>query len=295
MIEPVHKKATIIGLGLVGGSIAAALKAQGTYVSAFDTNSQSTASGLEMGIVDEAATTIESAIKDADLIVVAVPVLSMAGVFSSISGCFHQEGITITDVGSVKSEVVQAIKRVNGVVPDNFVPGHPIAGSEKPGVLGSDAGLFENHKVILTPLEETSRHALDRVHKMWVSFGARVMEMHINHHDQILAQTSHLPHLLAYALIDTLSAQGDSLEIFDYAAGGLRDFSRIAASDPTMWRDIFQSNRGPLISILDAYMADLAELRFLIEQDQMDEVYDLLERAKKARDHFSQILENRTK
>jgi 3-phosphoshikimate 1-carboxyvinyltransferase len=162
------------------------------------------------------------------------------------------------------------------------------------GIAAADADLFRQHQVILTPLENTFEDSTSRVVQMWQSFGADVSSMQVDHHDIVLAQTSHLPHLLAYALIDTLSSQGDSLEIFDYAAGGLRDFSRIASSDPTMWRDILTSNSGPLLTILDRYMAELAEVREIIEQDRTGDLFDLLQRAKQARDHFSSILEKRS-
>ena len=181
-------------------------------------------------------------------------------------------------------------ENVAGKLPDNFVPGHPIAGSEKHGVAASDPQLFRNHKVILTPVDNTDCLAVDKVSRLWQQMGANVSKLSILHHDQILAQTSHLPHLLAYGLIDTLSQQGDSLEIFDYAAGGLRDFSRIAASDPTMWRDIFHSNKQPLLAVLDRYLDKLAELKLLIEADKTDDLFTLLERAKFARDHFGQLL-----
>ncbi len=200
----------------------------------------------------------------------------------------------ITDVGSVKGQMLESLL-VDGPLLANFVPGHPIAGSEKHGVLNSDPTLFAQHKVILTPHAETDTVAINAVASMWRSLGAEVSEMSPTKHDLILAQTSHLPHLLAYALIDSLSDRGDSLEIFDYAAGGLRDFSRIAASDPTMWRDIFSSNKEALIDVLDRYVAELAELRRMIETDDQKSVYGVLDRAKSARDHFSQVLKDREK
>jgi 3-phosphoshikimate 1-carboxyvinyltransferase len=231
-------------------------------------------------------------VTEVELIVVAVPVMAMTEVFSSIAGCFDSD-VIVMDVGSVKGPVVQALENVHGSVPTNFVPAHPIAGSEKHGVSAANADLFKAHKVILTPGDETAEAALAGVTDLWESLGADVTIMQAEHHDLILAQTSHLPHLLAYALIDTLSSQGDSLEIFDYAAGGLRDFSRIASSDPQMWRDIFQSNRKPLLEILDRYMSELGELRDLIATDEIDKVFECLVRAKAARDHFSKILADR--
>ena len=291
---PRFNRAAIIGLGLMGGSIAAGLKRQGIHISAYDAQMSHVESGLALGIIDQAAQDVTSAVKEADLIVIAVPVLAMVEVFKSIKSCFNQSGIVITDVGSVKTEVLVALESVADIPPRNFVPGHPIAGSEKHGVTASNPDLFEKHKVILTPTDDTDPVAIRQIEALWQSLGADVTQMSVSHHDLVLAQTSHLPHLLAFALIDTLSLQGDSLEIFDFAAGGLRDFSRIAASDPTMWRDIFKSNSKPLLEILDRYMGELAELRGLIEADKMTEVFTLLERAKTARDHFSQLLNERS-
>jgi 3-phosphoshikimate 1-carboxyvinyltransferase len=183
----------------------------------------------------------------------------------------------------VKQPILDAFIEVYGSVPGNFVPGHPIAGSEKHGGTAANPDLFRPHRVLLTPLDDTNENAIELVSELWTSLGAEVSRLTVAHHDSILAQTSHLPHLLAYALIDTLSAQGDSLEIFDYAAGGLRDFSRIAASDPTMWRDIFMSNREPLLAILDQYSHELAELRQVIDSGDSTELFERLRRSKTAR------------
>ncbi|MEO2176209.1 MAG: prephenate dehydrogenase/arogenate dehydrogenase family protein [bacterium] len=284
----------VIGLGLIGGSVASALRQQGCYVVAFDADPSNLQLGLELNVIDKGVSTINSVFENAELIIVAVPVLAMMEVFKAISTCFDT-GVIITDVGSVKSPILEAVEKFHGRLPHNYVPGHPIAGSENHGVANADADLFKAHQVILTPDEGTSAAAVTRVTEMWQGFGASVSRMQASHHDLVLAQTSHLPHLLAYALVETLSSQGDSLEIFDYAAGGLRDFTRIAASDPRMWRDIFRSNRKPLLDILDRYMTELDELRDLIEQDESEEVLQRLYRAKAARDHFGRILEERSK
>ncbi|MFT5210667.1 MAG: prephenate dehydrogenase [Flavobacterium sp.] len=287
-------KVAIIGLGLIGGSIALGLKSLGCRVHAFDQNESSLRSGLDSKVIDVACGTIELVIKDVELIIVAVPVLAMSEVFTEISPVFNDKKIIVTDVGSVKAASEKALIDVYGSVPRNFVLGHPIAGSEKHGVTASNADLFQHHQVILAPNETTSPVCTQYVKSMWQSLGANVTEMSVEHHDRILAQTSHLPHLLAFALIDTLSQQGDSVEVFDFAAGGLRDFSRIAASDPRMWGDIFESNSGPLIEILDQYLDQLKDLRGRIEAGDVGEVFQVLERSKQARDHFSTILEQRS-
>jgi len=310
----------VIGLGLIGGSLALGLRSLGCVVHGFDTDKKSLEIGLEKGVIDEAAPSIASLVEgflienalienplienpliekkrpdQMGMLIIAVPVLAMESVFKEISPLFNTDNIVITDVGSVKAESVRALEAVAGKTPKNFVLGHPIAGSEKHGVAASNAALFQQHQIILTPDINTRLDCIGFVSSMWHQLGANVTEMAVPHHDQILAQTSHLPHLLAYALIDTLSKQGDSLEVFDYAAGGLRDFSRIAASDPTMWRDIFESNQGPLLKVLDRYLDELTELRGLIAAGQSAEIYRVLARSKKARDHFSLILETRSK
>lgn len=285
------RQVTIIGLGLIGGSVARGLRDQGLEIVAFDRDFDSLKSGLELGIIDRAEHSIAGAVANSDLVLIAVPVLAMTSVLTEIKAA--APNAVLTDVGSVKQPVLDAFIEVYGSVPSNFVPGHPIAGSEKHGVAAANPHLFKQHRVLLTPLENTEASATSLVRDLWSSLGAEVSLMTVAHHDSVLAQTSHLPHLLAYALIDTLSVQGDSLEIFDYAAGGLRDFSRIAASDPTMWRDIFMSNREPLLAILDQYTRELGELRQVIESNNATELFERLSRSKAARDHFSQILEQR--
>ncbi|MFP6802645.1 MAG: prephenate dehydrogenase/arogenate dehydrogenase family protein [Pseudomonadales bacterium] len=286
-IKQEFRQVSVIGLGLIGGSIAAGIKQQGlaSSVCAWDANAASLALGHDLGIIDSIAADIHEATAQADLIILAVPVQSMEQVLRDID----LKDQVITDVGSVKGIAVEAARLVFGKLPENFIPGHPIAGSEKQGVVAADPNLFRQHKVILTPEEASNPAAIARVEKLWRGLGADVVRMSVSHHDDVLAQTSHLPHLLAYALVDTLSAGGDSLEVFEYAAGGFRDFSRIAASDPTMWSDIFQANKEPLVQALDQYLLKLETLKQLIESGEADQIKDLLSRAKVARDHFSNI------
>ena len=286
-IKQEFRQVSVIGLGLIGGSIAAGIKQQGlaSSVCAWDENAANLALGHDLGIIDSIAADIHEATAQADLIILAVPVQSMEQVLYDID----LKDQVITDVGSVKGIAVEAARRVFGKLPENFIPGHPIAGSEKQGVVAADPNLFRQHKVILTPEEASNPAAIARVEKLWRGLGADVVRMSVSHHDDVLAQTSHLPHLLAYALVDTLSAGGDSLEVFEYAAGGFRDFSRIAASDPTMWSDIFQANKEPLVQVLDQYLLKLETLKQLIESGEADQIKVLLSRAKVARDHFSNI------
>jgi 3-phosphoshikimate 1-carboxyvinyltransferase len=259
---------------------------------AYDQNAASLAKGLELEVIDDAASSVAEAVANADIVVLAVPVLAVEQVLAEIPEDFH--GV-LTDVGSVKQPILDALKNVYGVVPEHFVAGHPIAGSEQHGVTAANPDLFRQHRVLLTPLENTHAGAIQQVQSLWQSLGAEVSTMSVAHHDRVLGQTSHLPHLLAFSLIDTLSSQGNSLEIFEYAAGGLRDFSRIAASDPTMWGDIFLSNRSALLQILDEFSEDLAALRETIEQGDREDLLARLARSKAARDHFTQVLLRRTK
>jgi 3-phosphoshikimate 1-carboxyvinyltransferase len=291
MAEPGFGRIAILGLGLMGGSIAAGLKqrADNIHITAWDESGAALASGLQRGLIDEAAETAASAIAGAQLVVLAVPVRANAVVLKGIS----LTGQVLTDVGSVKQHVIDAAREAWGDVPTAFIPGHPIAGSERHGVTAADPDLFVQHRVILTPLPESDDDALVLVKQLWGLLGADVVTMSAEHHDAVLAQTSHLPHLLAYALVDTLSSGGDSLEVFEYAAGGFRDFSRIAASDPVMWRDIFLTNPGPVLDILGRFQADLESLRTLIEAGDAVALEEVFERAKVARDHFADILQAR--
>ena len=288
------ERVAILGLGLIGGSLAAALKSANLVreIVAYDRDIDQLNLGIELGIIDKRSESCVEAVSEADLVVLAVPVMAISSVLAEIKLILKPEAV-LTDVGSVKGYILKSAEQVFGEVPANFIPGHPIAGSEKHGVAASDARLFDRHQVILTPLATSNIEAVTKIEDMWSSLGATVVKMDASHHDQILAQTSHLPHLLAYGLIDTLSAQGDSFEIFEYAAGGLRDFSRIAASDPTMWRDIFKSNSVAVLSILEDYQLELSHLRELIENGDFDQLASVFARSKRARDHFSEVLAKR--
>lgn len=287
----------VLGIGLIGGSFALALRARGQCreIVGYDRSRETLARARALGVIDRGAASVAEAVAGADLILIAVPVLSAAQMLREIRDAAWREGApdrapVITDVGSVKSVIVDAAREVfGGSAPASFVPGHPIAGSERHGVDAARDDLFENHRVILTPIEETDGQILDRVTRLWESLGAEVVRMEVEHHDEVLAGTSHLPHLLAYALVDTLSGHGDSLEIFRYAAGGFRDFSRIAASDPTMWRDIFTANAPQVIAFLDRYMRELEGLRRAMAAGETDYLIELFTRAKEARDHFSAL------
>lgn len=285
----------VIGLGLIGGSFAKALRESKSVkrVIGFDRRPDELTLGLSLGVIDEAAETLKEAVESADVVVLAVPVRAVDEVLLQIKYCF-KPGAILTDVGSVKGSFVSAVQHILADVPDDkrpiIIPGHPIAGSEKSGVAAANAALFNGHKVILTPLPDVASEALELVRLLWSRCGANVLEMPVEHHDDVLAATSHLPHLIAFSLVDTLAGEGDSKEIFKYAAGGFRDFTRIAASDPVMWHDIFISNRESTLKVLDHFTDDLALLRKAIEERDSKTLLGVFTRAKAARDHFSKIL-----
>ena len=231
----------LIGLGMIGGSIAAGLKRvlPETRIAALDVSDEALRYGLKEGLIDDIAPTINDLMQMSDVICLCVPIKQLPSLMPGLAGF---SGV-VTDVGSVKGPIVRLAEGLWGQLPANWVPAHPIAGSEQHSVLAARHDLFEAHKVILTPGDDVQGSAVELVSNLWQSLGAEVVVMSVAHHDDILAQTSHLPHLLAFTLVDVLAGFGDEREVFEYAAGGFRDFSRIAASDPVMWHDIFLTNK----------------------------------------------------
>jgi prephenate dehydrogenase len=284
------EKLCIIGVGLIGGCLALAQRQSGFRgeIVGCDRNGAALEEALALGIIDRAETDPARAVSGADAVVVAVPVGAMESVFAAIAPHLDP-GAVITDVGSTKASVVSAARAVWATLPPGFVPAHPIAGTEKSGVGAAFPTLFRGRKVILTPLPESSPTALERVRTLWRDTGAEVVVMPVEHHDEVLAATSHLPHLLAFTLVDTLARMDDSWEIFRYAAGGFRDFTRIASSDPVMWHDICFANREAILGVLTRLEEDLDSLRAAIDCGDGAYVKAVFQRAKRARDHFSTI------
>lgn len=283
----------IVGLGLIGGSLAAGLRASGFAgrITACDPDAGEIRRGLAMGLIDAGGTSLAELAPAAEVIVLAVPVLAMEGVLGEFAALNPGlEGQTVTDVGSTKATVRDAACRVFGRVPPTLVLGHPIAGSEKSGVAAATPELYAGHNVILTPEVDTDADALARVRALWQACGAKVLEMDVERHDAVLAQTSHLPHLLAFSLVDTLARQDARLDIFRYAAGGFRDFTRIAGSDPVMWRDIFTANRDAVLASLDDFEAGLGRLRAAVEAGDGDAMLAAFGRASHARHYFESLL-----
>lgn len=283
----------IIGLGMIGGSIAAGLKRRNPeqQVIASDRDQSELAQGIALGVIDEAVSLDELAAR-ADLIVVAVPVLAFHSVLAAIKPVVEARAYppVLTDVASVKGTIRDTAVQVFGEMPAWLVLGHPIAGAERSGVAAANPDLFEHRKVILALDQHTSAAAVERVSQCWRCLGAAILEMSIERHDAVLARTSHLPHLLAYSLVDTLASQDERLDIFRYAAGGFRDFTRIAASDPVMWRDIFISNRAAVIDALDEFEQGLKGLRQAIEESDGDAMLGTFGRAQHARQYFQSLL-----
>jgi len=277
----------IIGTGLIGGSLALAIRQAGfckEIVGAGRTEA-TLVKAVELGVVDRYDTSISNAAEDADIVVVCVPLGSMHAVFEQINAA-EIENTIITDAGSAKQSVIDDAGFVFGAGFRNFVPGHPIAGTEQSGVSAAFPELYQNRRVILTPTENTSVDALEKVRAMWQSAGAEVETMSAEHHDLVLAGTSHLPHLLAFGLVDCLNNLEDVDEIFRFAAGGFRDFTRIASSDPIMWRDICLSNRDQVMMMMRRYSKEMEKIYRALEAGDGEKLREIFERAKQARDAF---------
>ena len=284
------KRLCIIGVGLIGGSLARALKLAGACHEIVGTGRSAAAldQALALGVIDHAETDIAKAVAGADVILLGVPVGAIEGVLRQIQPHLDKQTI-ITDVGSTKGSVVDAARHVFGCLPPRFIPGHPIAGTEKSGVEASFATLYQQRKVILTPETNADPEALERVRWMWRQAGAEVCEMSVKHHDEVLAATSHLPHMLAFTLVDTLSRLEEHDDVFRYAAGGFRDFTRIASSNPQMWHDICINNREALLLMLRRFSSELEVLAQAIEQGDGQSLLNTFERAKVARDSYCDL------
>ncbi len=281
------RRLCIFGVGLIGGSLALALRRGGhcREVVGCSRSEQHLARAVERGVIDSYSLDAVEAVRDADMVLLAVPLGAMGPVCTSIRDALPVDAV-LTDVGSAKASVVHAVSAAFGVAPSGFVPGHPIAGTEQSGVDAAFPELFQDRRVILTPLETTRKDALDKVRAMWQAAGAVVEEMSVTHHDEVLAATSHLPHLLAFGLVDSLARMGESEEIFRYAAGGFRDFTRIASSDPVMWRDICLANSEAILEVMKHYREDLDGITEAVKHGDGDLLLEIFRRAKAARDRF---------
>ena len=278
---------TILGVGLIGGSLALALRqaAACREVVGCSRDEAHLQRAVELGVIDRYELDSAQAVRGADMVLVAVPLGAMRRVFEAIGPGLSADTV-VTDVGSAKASVVADAEAAWGELPPGFVPGHPIAGTEKSGVEAAFPTLYQGRRVIITPLASSSDAAVARVRAVWEVAGAVVETMSVEHHDEVLAATSHLPHMLAFGLVDSLAGMRDNDEIFRYAAGGFRDFTRIASSDPVMWRDICLANRTALLEMMTRYKDDLRLIEDAIEQRDGDALLEIFTRAKAARDRF---------
>jgi len=297
MSQPLINKFVVVGIGLIGGSLATGLKQRGACaeVIGIARKSDTCIEAVNHEVVDRAYTSLKEIADElgqGDVIFIAVPTLSVNAVLEEIKNCVA-DTVTITDGASVKGSVQRAAENVFGVVPPQFILGHPIAGSEKSGVTAANPNLYENHRVILTPLENTATQHFDLVTRMWQAVGAEVLSMSVEEHDEVLGATSHLPHVIAYSLVDTLAQDIKNPNIFRYAAGGFRDFTRIASSDPVMWHDIMRANKTAILQSMDLFIDNLSRLRSSIEHEDSDYLLNVFSRAKEARDEFTLMLAKR--
>jgi 3-phosphoshikimate 1-carboxyvinyltransferase len=284
----------IVGLGLIGGSLALALRAAGFAgsVLAWDRDPEVLVEGRARAVIDGAVDSPEALLEAVDVAILAAPTLACADLLRRM---LESPGRTrcVTDVASVKGPLCAVAAAMTGSRAARYVPGHPIAGSERSGVRAATPTLFEGHRVILTPADTTDGEAVVIIERMWRATGATVDHMGVAEHDAVLAATSHLPHVLAYALVDALARSPTRDDIFRFAAGGFRDFTRIASSDPVMWRDIALANREALLAALDDFGSHLACLRRAIEDGDGAALENTFRAAKEARDAFARDLARR--
>ena len=278
-------KICIIGVGLIGGSFAAGLKQsnQAQTIVGFGRHEDSLIKAKSLGVIDEYSLDIATALQNVDMVLIATPVDSFGAVLGLIKP-HVTDAVIISDVGSTKGSVIDIAKQVFGKVPTRFIPAHPIAGKEKSGVEASDGTLFDNKRVILTPEDNADVQAIEAVSELWQTLGARVETMTHQKHDDLLAMTSHLPHMLAFGLMNYLVTNNP--DACDYAAGGFKDFSRIASSDAVMWRDICLNNSTDIVKHIKGYQLALDGLSNLIENNQSEALEKLFVEAKSARDDW---------
>ncbi len=282
------KKIVIFGVGLIGGSAALAFKKArpGVQIVGMGRTQQSLQTALDLGVIDLASCDIAEALQEADMLLIAAPVAQTPAILATIQPHLNMNTV-ITDAGSTKGDVLTAARKVLGDQFSQFVGGHPIAGAEKSGVTAAMADLFLGKTVVLTPSPETKPEAVAMVEQFWTGCGAKLSAMSAQTHDSIFAAVSHLPHLLAFALVHEIAARADAEQLFSFAASGFRDFTRIAGSHPEMWRDISLANKNAILNELTAYQAELSMLKKLIELEDGQALEALFEQASTARNAWA--------
>jgi prephenate dehydrogenase len=288
----VFEKVVIFGVGLIGGSFALALRQAGMagHIVGVGRSAQAMARALELGIIDQVAPSIESAMAGASLVLIAAPVAQTGAILASLLP-FLEDATVLTDAGSTKGDVVAAARSALGARLGQFVPGHPIAGRETNGPDAAIATLYRGKKAVLTALPENPPATIEAVAAAWRACGAIVHQLTPQEHDTVFASVSHLPHLLAYALVDDIAAKPHAELLFQYAASGFRDFTRIAGSSPEMWRDISLANQGALLGELDAYLAQLTQLRALLAARDGSAIFAVFANAQQARQRWIEAIE----
>jgi len=283
----VFKRLCIIGVGLIGGSIARASRERQLCQEIVGVGRQVAhlQRAVELGVIDRYELDIAKAVKGADAVVICTPVGSFEAIFEQLKPVWSEQCL-YTDAGSTKQSVVDALSKVFMDIPANFVAAHPIAGSENSGVEASVANLFDGKRTILTAVEQTAPSALRRCHDWWQAMGANVSMMSVQHHDEVFAATSHLPHILAYSLVELLKNKQDEREIFEYAAGGFKDFTRIASSDPEMWADICVANGPQLTELMDDLAQINQRISALIDAKDKQGLIDVFKSAQGAREYY---------
>ncbi|WP_045224313.1 prephenate dehydrogenase [Methyloterricola oryzae] len=286
------RRLCIIGVGLIGGSVARAVRARGlcSEIVGVDRDPSNLARAEELGVIDRGFRSVEEGAEGSDWVFVATPVGAIGSVLAELKLAWNLDAI-YTDAGSTKGNIVAALNALFGATPPNFVPGHPIAGAERSGVEASSEALYAGKRVILTPLANTDAGKLDSVEAFWNAIGARVSRMDPDHHDAVLAATSHLPHVLAFTLVHMLGRKDEQEEIFQYAAGGFRDFTRIASSDPTMWLDICMANREQIAPLIRQLQQELESVNQLLSREASGELLSFFMDARQARQRFLDQLE----
>lgn len=279
------KNVAFIGIGLIGSSLARVMRRDGLaeHITVCARSQETLDAAMELGLCDVATADIALAVNNADLVMLCTPIGAYGAVAKSMAASL-KAGCIVSDVGSTKESVITDVKPYlpAGV---QLVPGHPIAGTEHSGPAAGFAELFENHWCLITPEDDTDPAAVEKITAMWQAAGMKVEAMDAKHHDRVLAITSHLPHLIAYTIVDTaVDLEEDTKrEVVKYSAGGFRDFTRIAASDPVMWRDIFLNNKGAVLEILERFTDDLSAMKTAIENDDGDSLQDAFTRTREIR------------
>ena len=282
------KKIVIFGVGLIGGSVALALKKlpNPPTIIGVGRSNQSLQEALDLGLIDQAETNVANALGNADLVLIAAPVAQTPAILKSILPHLTANTV-ITDAGSTKSDVMAYAKAGLGENFQQFVGGHPIAGAEKSGPSAATADLYLGKNVILTPAAVTNHEALEKVASLWQTCGALVSNMPPEEHDSVFAAVSHLPHLLAFALVEDLAKRDNAELLFKFAASGFRDFTRIAGSHPEMWRDIALANKQALLQELNIYQQAVSEMTALLESNDQEGLFALFEHASHARNAWA--------